>query len=774
MIFKSVQSRQLGLIVTIVSGFFILVVFYQGPLLNPNTTFFAAGGDGLKDYYNTVYYVTHDSTVFHSKSMNYPHGEHIFYTGNQPSISFILKFIHNDIADISDKIVGILNLTMLISLILGAVFLYLLFVHFKLPVFYSVIISIGITFLSPQLARMPGHFSLSYVFAIPAMLYLIAKFDQRNRYYISIIIGLFILWALGTHIYMLGFHASIVVFYWFWKFAFVNGSIKSKENYFHLALQFIIPLAVFFSINLLTDHITDRTAYPWGFLYYRAYPESIFLPIGKSYGQFLYQFSNFKHIDWEGFAYVGLTATLGFFTAVVLFFKYLFQLKINRILNPAENNILNIFFWASFFTLLYSFGLPFIIGGLDRLVHYIGPLKQMRGIARFSWLFFYVINIYVFYHIWNLKDRGLNKYIWYALVITATTFLYYDAYLNVKFWSKFVDNRIPALTDHKNETEENQWYHMIDSRDYQAAIPIPYFHIGSENTWIEAECGITKPTYIVSWKTGLPTMGVKLSRTSISQSYENIELFIEPYRRPAILDKLIPGKSFLIITRDDCTNIPQIQQKLIDSSIALYQSTEFSLYECPWDSLVSVHDNLFYAIFSELNKKDLFEHGSYLSDHTVMNFQIENFSENPGDNYYLLPGSFTGKLRKGNWIYHKDIPEMKIDEDYIISFWVNGLHKDLFMRSHLELQLRDSLNHGHDEWRSQLFRIAKVFDGDWVLIEMNFSFKNSGDMIRWRITNNDLRKSDYTVNHVLVRPAHTNIYRKENGWFMKNNRFYIP
>lgn len=774
MILKSIQSRQLGLLLTIALGFIILVIFYQGPLFNPNTTYFATSGDGLKDYYNTVYYITHDSTVYHSYSMNYPHGEHIFYTGNQPSISFFLKFIHNNIVDISDNIVGILNLTMLFSVILGAIFLYLLLSHFKLPVFYSILISIGIAFLSPQLARMHGHFSLSYVFAIPAMLYLIAKFDQRNRYFISVIIGLFMLWALGTHVYMLGFHASIIMLYWIFRFLFYKETYKNRKNYFHLAIQFIGPLVIFIAFTAFTDPVFDRTAYPWGFLFYRAYPESIFLPLGKPYAHFLLNYSDFKYINWEGIAYVGLVATIGFLIALIFFIIQITKNRLKTFPQPSENYIMNIFFWTSLIMLLYSFGIPFIIGDASQLIHYLGPLKQMRGIARFSWLFFYMINILIFYHIWNLHKKGLNRVIWVILVLLTTSFLYYDAYLNVRFWSKRVNNSIPALSDHQNKTDENQWLKEIDISRFQATIPIPYFHVGSENIWVNATCGITRPAYLVSWKTGLPTMGVMLSRTSISQTLENIELFNEPYRRPDILNKLTPGKSFLIVTIDDCIDIPPIQQNMIDKSITLYQSADFSLYECPWDSLVSVHNNPFYEILSEINEADLFPHGDYLTDHNVMNFQIEKFSESPDDNNYLLPGSYSDRLQKGSWIYHKDIPNLEAGIEYIISFWVHDLHKDLFMRSRLELQLRDSINQGHDAWRPELFRNVKAFDGNWALIERKFHFKNQGDIIRWRITNNDLRRAEYTVSHVMIRPSHTNIYRKGDGWLMKNNRFFIP
>lgn len=768
------KTKLIGLTGTIIISSLIMLFFYSAPLSRLNDTFFAADGDGLKDYYNTVYFLKYDTSYFHSQSMNYPHGEHVFFTGNQPSISFILKFINTHIVDISDKTVGIMNLAMLLSVVLGAVFLYLLLIHFNLPVAYSLLISIGITFLSPQLARMPGHFSLSYVFAIPAMLYLMAKFHQKNRYLISTIIGLFVLWALGTHIYMLGFHASIILLYWIYTFALSGGSFRKKENYYHLALQFIIPFLLFLVVTLLTDTIADRTAYPWGFLYFRAYPESVFLPLGKPYAQFLYQFSNFRYVNWEGIAWVGLVASAGFLLMVVLFFKNIFKKRYVAIANPSNHPMLNIFFWASLVMLLYSFGLPFIIGDLKHLVHYIGPLKQMRGIARFSWLFFYVMNIFIFYHIWHLRKSGIHSNLWKAILGVSVSLLMYDAYLNVDFWSKYVNNTIPALSDRHNETEENQWVQLVDNSQYQATIPIPYFHVGSENTWVDARCGITRPTYIVSWKTGLPTMGVMLSRTSISQTLDNLQLLSEAYRTPALLPMLDSSKNFLLVVRDDCDEIPPSQRELINKSRRIHESQEFSLYSLPFDSLLSAVKNPYPIIAAEMQEEALISHNGYYTREESQNFFTEPFEEADGQQSYFTGGSNTQNLRNSQWMYVKDIPAFDPEQEYIFSFWVKGIRDDLVLRSRLELEFRDAYDHGYDRHTPELFRHLKIIDGDWGLIERRFQLRDAQDMIRWRIRNADLRRSECIVAHVIIRPVHTDIYKQGEGWIMKNNRFYIP
>ncbi len=93
---------------------------------------------------------------------------------------------------------------------------------------------------------------------------------------------------------------------WIKKQTFRNNLTLFVHLFFQLILPFLI-LQLFY----ISDHITDRSSYPWGFLYYRAYPQSVFLPIGKPYGHFLNSFVNTGFIDWEGYAYVGLVAFAG-------------------------------------------------------------------------------------------------------------------------------------------------------------------------------------------------------------------------------------------------------------------------------------------------------------------------------------------------------------------------------------------------------------------------------------------------------------------------------
>lgn len=764
------MNTRAGLVLNAIISISLLMVFYGPVIRAPNTSFFATNGDGLKDYYTTSFFLKYDNSWSHSMVMNYPHGEHVMFTGSQSSLAFPLKFISDNIVDLKPYTVGILNIAMLASIILGSVFLYLLLRHFQLNTLYSIAVAIGITFLSPQLARMGGHFSLSYVFAIPCILYLLAKYHEKPMVWKSLLMGLFMLWAMATHIYMLGFYAFIVLSYWAYRFVNERAALITFKRTLHFSVQFLLPLILFLLVTTLTDQVGDRTAHPWGFLVFRAYPASVLLPVEMPYGRWLHHFADFGHIGWEGHAYVGLVAAIGFFIMIaVSVTRFLRNHHANTFIPAKDHMILNVFFFISLLALLYSFGVPFIFG-LDRLVEYIGPLKQMRGIARFSWLFFYVINLLVFYQLWHLK-RHMYKRLWFALLLAAVMMLWYDAFYNVRFWSGFVNNEMPAISDVDNQTPINQWYHHINTDEYQAILPLPYFHVGSENIWIEPRGGIDVYSAIVSWKTGLPSMGVFMSRTSISQTISNCVLIWEPYRKPDLLKLMDPNKDILIIAREQ-ELIPEPQQKLILLSEEVYRGNDFNLYRLRVPVLLSYYEGLVDKVYANYLDAELYAHNGYLSTSPQQDFLSQTFSENKTDLYYAESGSMTGVFERGRAFFETEVPGHKPGNEYILSFWVHGVLKDLFLRTNLIVEVMDESGMVYDYHFTDLFRELVTVHGDWGLIERSLSIKSPGDRVRLILHNRLLRNQKYTVDQIMLRAEDTDVYKETEYWLMRNNRYY--
>ena len=277
-----------GALLTVLFSTLVLILLFGDLLKNPNKVYFSGDGDGLQSYYGTLYHVLYDTVYARTYGMNHPYGEMVLFSGNQPLIANTIKCISEHVVDISSHTLGILNVLMLFSIVLAALFIFLIFRNFKMPVVVSLIAAIAISFLSPQIGRLGGHFSLSYLFFIPVYIYLLLRFYQTRSYTVTLFIGFMTLLAAFTHFYFLGFYGLLFLF--FWVVLLIREKQKFRNFRFfipHILLQFLLPVILIQFFSMGFDDVSDRTSSPWGFLYLRAYPESVFLPVGKPYGKFL-------------------------------------------------------------------------------------------------------------------------------------------------------------------------------------------------------------------------------------------------------------------------------------------------------------------------------------------------------------------------------------------------------------------------------------------------------------------------------------------------------
>ncbi len=756
----------IGFVLTLLISTLALFNFYGELLKSPNSKYFASSNDGLKSYYTGTYHIKYDSTYLRSEAMNYPYGESIFFTDSHPVISNTLKFITRNVTDVSDYFPGTLNLLMLISLVLAAVFLYLIFIEFGLPPFYSVIPAVGIVFLSPQVDRMGGHFSLSYHFIFPLMIYLLLRFYKNPKVYLSILISLLSFFALASHQYLFAFNSVFSIS--LWAFLFYHKKVTLKSGSFHLAIQFFLPLLIYGLLYMSSNAVADRTSHPWGFMIYRAFPQSVFLPIGREYGKpVLSLLKSINLIDWEGYAYIGLVAVIGFLFVLKRTGIIIFKKRFSEILSLTDNNVLNLFFWMSFLALLYSFGIPYIFK-MEFLLDYIGILRQMRGIARFAWLFYYMMNILVFYWLWKWTEKNGLVYLKCLVIFLAFGMLLYDAYLFNRGRQNLYNNEIPELaTDYKSS-----WLNSVEKDKYQAIIPVPYFNIGSENLWIDnPDCMSSSYTFIVSQKTGLPTNGVMLSRTSISQSFNNIGLSLEPYRRPLVLEQCPDKRPFLLVVAN-CREYSEVEKNLVNSAIYVDSSDNFKLYEVSYNQLLTASDSLYSNTENEVKAGTFFEHDRFLSPDEELDFTYECYDSIPSSAAYGGKGSFEGAMDKYNLVFDDTIPGCRADEDYILSFWYGNVLTDVQLRATLILSYYDEAGNSIGEDWLGLLRNVKILDGNWALCETRFKMKDPRGHLKVLIINDQIRKGQILVDELLIRPVSTNIYLQSDKKIIKNNRVY--
>jgi len=626
-------------------------------------------------------------------------------------------------------------------------------------------------FQAQFLGRLSCHFSLTYFFAIPSMIWFLMQFYKVRSIKYSVYISITVFVMASFHMYFFAFFAFLIFFV-------LAGMIISRENTKkdiiklagHFVLQLVIPYILLQIIIKLTDNVVDRTAYPWGFLHYRAYPESVFLPFNKPYGRFLYSIFKTDYLGFESANFVGFFGLCGTLFTTFLILKKIILLKIKSFTKIVDNRFLNLIYWSSFAALLYSFGIPFIFG-LENLLDHLGIVRQMRGIARFSWLFYFVINILTVYILFQFLNKISNKVLKFVLPLIAVFFLGYDTYFSLYVYQPYLNNPLPELIDKNNSLPENKWLDKIDVKNYQAIIPIPYFHVGSENIWLNPKCDIHKYSFITGLKTGIPLTGSILSRTSLSQTYNLFQMTLEPYKNLPILKDFSTKKDFMLLV-SNCSDISSSEKELITTADSIGGNQKFTAYKLPFSYFENRNKNLYSNVESEIKNRKLFKQGSFLTSDTLQATLFLGFEDFLSEAAYESNGAYADYANSGAFLYKGKIPNYTLNLECYFSFWLYNYTEDLYPRSVLEITYMDNNNQAI---KSELFSpmgMTKCIDKKWALCEYPFTVPENCSAIWLSMKNNDLKSKFITIDNFLVRPKNADIYWVTDKFIMKNNRFY--
>ncbi len=706
----------------------LTIVSFWDVIFNLNHKFFSTGGDGLKAYYCSLFHIKYDSSYDEFSGMNYPWGESIYFTDSQPPLTNFIKFIDSNVFNCDNFTVGIINFMIIFSFFLSMVFIFLILKKFKIPDWYAIIVSIFITLLSPQIVRMAGHFSLGWIFWIPLMIYLTILIIEKKSFIVSSIFGAVTLLASLMHMYFFVFSAALMLICLI-EYVIRNKNLNAfSKSLFHFLIQIIIPFIIIQLI--MTDNQPDRTMHPFGFYGYRAYPGTVFLPFGKWYTPFITELHFTKKYSWEGISYIGLISSVGFWFMLVKWMVNLF--KQNRNFSFTNNRKLDVLFWASFLLLLFSFGLPFILG-LESIRNSFGFLSQLRGVGRFAWLFYYVINIIVWIKIFN--EIFIRKNRVKAIIITGLLFFImgFEALdYSVKNINN-INNEISQLADENNVSELNQWISKIDSHKYQAMIPFPFFHIGSESIWMDPYCGIDKQIFIASLKTGLPFIGSMMGRTSISQSYMSVEISLAPWDNYRIVDEFIGEKPLLLLVAK-CDKLNQNEKYIIGKSSFITESPDLFFYELQLDSLRKIPKEL-----------------QFQQKYQSLIDSIENESNSGEKNCFIVrtgnlfsDGKYLEgvKLPKRFELLYQSEMEMLKGSEYYIRFWVKDYDDDMIARTDLSIDFSNSGYVLLNKYKTQIWRHLKSINKEWALIEIPFIATQENEIIKVFIKNSTLNGHD--------------------------------
>ncbi|MFW5658929.1 MAG: hypothetical protein ACOCZ8_02990 [Bacteroidota bacterium] len=113
------RSPLLWNLLVILAASVAVFAYYPAVITAPNTWMLGDNEDAIKNYFTPAWHVQHDSTYSRFQAMNYPQGEQVTFPDAQPYVSNVLRFVNHNLFSIQDYTVGILNLLMMLSAVLG-------------------------------------------------------------------------------------------------------------------------------------------------------------------------------------------------------------------------------------------------------------------------------------------------------------------------------------------------------------------------------------------------------------------------------------------------------------------------------------------------------------------------------------------------------------------------------------------------------------------------------------------------------------------------------
>lgn len=729
-------------------------------------------GDGYKAYHAIFYHATYDSTFTHYQGMNYPYGEHVVAGACQPLLSNSIKILTTLGINVLPYNFGIFHLFLMISLLLSPLFLFLIFRRLGLPDWYSIIVAIGLAFLAPQLDRMISHYGLAHPELLPLVFYLLLRWHETPNWRWSTLIGL-VVWSYSLiHFYYFAILAFAIIGWVAVRWLLQKDWSKTGVYLWNGILMLGIPLLFFLFWMILNDPVLDRNKAPWGFFAYRSKLRGIFTHLDIPYWQWTNDhLISIHRPNMEAQAYVGLVAFVFILIFIVKWGANLFKRWPLPLTNKKES-YLQYLLLSSVLILIFAHGVPFIIGGFDRFLKYMGPIQQFRSIGRFAWVFYYGANISAFYYLFKFwkkrKANSLWKKAWIAIPLVVLLFESYQ-------YSTAKNLALDEIEDYK---EGHQFTDLdIDYSHFQAILPIPYFNIGSDNFWWPAKGWISQRPHTMSLQTGLPLTSAMLTRTSLSQTIHQLQLVTEPYRMPVILNDYPNDKPLLLFwDKERVHEYGDRYLHLNKYAHLLYQKDWMQLYELPLgsfkknieDQIQFVKQNLDSLVYLELHSSN-----NWMATDSSTQWYFDAYDQTKYEDAYMGAGEFRGNL--GYWNRLVDtVWQSNYTGDITISFW-QYINSDRASWTIITWTEYDT------ETGQELFKQTrntreniKVFDDKgWALVEFTLPKQRANSRIELILSHEVIRDGLLQVDELLIRPANVNIGRKMQDGLWWNNRYYF-
>lgn len=759
-------KKYLPQIVVVFLSVLILYIALGDMLFAPNRYMFHNDGDGLKNYYTPAYYLRYDEgTTF--TGMNYPFGEHVVFTDNQPIISFIINWIDNHLFEIWPYTIGLFNFLLIISIPISALLLYLIGRHYYLPKAYAILIALLITFLSPQMYRLTGHYALAYGCFVPLVWFILIRLNHAKKPILwwGIWIGTVFLFGM-IHVYYILMGVIMTMAYQLLTHLIYTEKGRWKQIGISLALA-LIPLILFKVFLSLTDGVNDRPESPYGFYNYKAYWESLWMPPYGPVRNLIQEFIEVRNVPGESIAYVGFWGFLVAIFSIVRLVKWGIKKRFRKFIKPALPARLGTATWAGLLVLFFSMGIPFT-WGMDFLLDLLTPLKQFRSLGRFAWVPYYMFSMYAavyLYLVYRLFKQKHLKIIGGWVLGIALVLWAWESSIHIKARIHYLGQQKLANLFVEPSIDYNKWLaeHDLSADDFQAILTVPAYFIGSEKFIPQfPHPEATRHSFMASFQTGLPIASGMMSRTSLSQSLQLVQIMSNDLLEKEVLKKYESDKPLLVISLKDVA-LTVNDQRLVPKADLIDEKGMIQLMRLDLDKLRSKKEEIFAQWKTQQDSLVALSNGLFATTDTVAIayktfdqkensfFGEETLQDDEGP--ITIMDEVLPKVIPGEWmqwsLYVK--ADGKRDAFPVIIFRELDLNGKVVQQA--ELNPKFGMN---------------IYE-DWVLLEHEFKMQNAQHKI-----NIYTAGTFPEVESLLVRPLDVDVYKpRASGRDLMFNNYYF-
>lgn len=659
-----------------------LLVFGAGWLafgsawLRPNDYFFSPAGDGYKAYFATQYYLTHQGEGAWHRAFQYPFGNHMLYMDMNPLLTRLLAW-GKPVVDLTPYSVGITNLLMMLSLFFSAWLLASLLRRCHLPWGLTIPFALVFSFFSPQIDRMTGHLSLAITCYVPLIWYSTLRIYEAHRPTEHT------LWLLvyGTVVSLFAFMhpyygllgaawllTYLLIYTWqqkpSWpeKWPLLGGQI----------LAALLPIILVKGWEWATQQgPQDLVRRPFGQIFYRAGPETLFLPMHEPFVSVWNSFFKVRTMTKEGYAYIGLAGTFILISLVWRAVEHLMRGKTLRVRRPVLPAPLQTSLWTGALLLIPAMAYPMYLW--PEMVEYFGPLRQFRSLGRLAWLFWYPFMVFAAWWLYALyrnmgrvAPNGQLRRIAAGLIGLALFSWMINAMALVKSQRRIIlQNDLSAFPERQIDYEAQLDVHGYKAADFQAILGLPAFHVGSEKFHLSTD-GYRgeRVSMAVALQTGLSLCNGLAARSSLSAAKATLQLTAHPLIPKILPDQFPNDKPLLLITVPG--QLSAGAEALLRQAKPIMALGDTRFYELPLSTFNQSARQVALARFSAI-RDSLTQSGLHFFTPGAIPPLWESFGdadEPLGQGVVRIP------RKKGSVIWRSKLPEAPSNTRWEVSFWV--------------------------------------------------------------------------------------------------------